>query len=587
MNLGQYIAEVLLEQDKPTIALFPGAFKPPHKGHFEVVKQLLDKADQVVVLVSPKTRDGVDADESVAVWDLYKTIMNGSVEIRLTEGSPIREVYNVVKDNPDTNFILAAGKGEVERFKSALQFPNVEIFDAGVLAGEGVNATGLRVAIKSGNEKEIEKYLPQGINVADFVGILDIKPPLQEINHQTTDDVLTDLVVRESEEIERTAEVFNIPLEDLKYAFTAGSIIVLSDSIWSKLENTDSYQVKDIEDAVKLAKQYGKNWKPTLTAIKDGTVMDPPMILNYDRDKYYLVGGNTRLMFYKALGINPKVVLATIDMPNEKAFYLTEGKLNESQTGTIGEFIKYSIKNLGLQNLPSSLTLSYDNDQAKERRSFGYFDPNSKKIWVYVKNRNMADILRTLAHELVHRKQEEDGRLDIKSGETGSPIENEANALAGVLLRDFGKINNSIYEGLKKNLNELDFNLNKGFDWKFEGGKNNKYTFTTGQIEYEVFFQPGAPGDYERSFRIKGTEGKKVPYSVTTNEFKVMQIYATVMNITIDFLKQNKDWENVMIVPVDDRRHKIVKGFLDKTLPSQYFADEDELGVIHIYRKFK
>lgn len=449
MNLGKYIAEVLLEQDKQTIALFPGAFKPPHKGHFEVVKQLLDKADQVVVLVSPKTREGVDADESVAVWDLYKTILNGSVEVRLTEGSPIKEVYNVVKDNPDTNFILAAGKGEVARFKSALQFPNVEIFDAGVLTGENVNATGLRNAMKSGNEKEIEKYLPLGINVADFVGILDVKPPLQEINHQTTDDALTDLVAREESEIERTAEVFNIPLEDLKYAFTVGQMIVLSDDIWSKLENSDSYEVTSLDDAVKLAKQYGKNWKPTLTAIKDGTVMDPPMVLNYDKNRYYLVGGNTRLMFYKALGITPKVLLATIDLPNEKAFYLTEGKLNESQTATIGEFIKYSIKNLGLQAPPSSLTLSYDNDQAKERRSFGYFDPNSKKIWVYVKNRNMADILRTLAHELVHRKQEEDGRLDPNSGATGSPIEDEANALAGVLLRNFGKINNSIYEHKK------------------------------------------------------------------------------------------------------------------------------------------
>jgi hypothetical protein len=203
------------------------------------------------------------------------------------------------------------------------------------------------------------------------------------------------------------------------------------------------------DDAINLAKQYGKNWKSILTAIKDGTIMDPPMILNYDKTRYYLVGGNTRLMFYKALGVTPKVLMATIDLPNERAFYLTEGKLNESQTATIGEFIKYSIKNLGLQNLPSSLTLSYDNDQAKERRSFGYFDPNSKKIWVYVKNRNMADILRTLAHELVHRKQEEDGRLDINSGKTGSPIEDEANALAGVLLRNFGKINNGIYENKK------------------------------------------------------------------------------------------------------------------------------------------
>ncbi len=59
----------------------------------------------------------------------------------------------------------------------------------------------------------------------------------------------------------------------------------------------------------------------------------------------------------------------------------------------------------------------------------------------------MADILRTLAHELIHRKQDEDGRLDPNSGETGSEIENEANAQAGILLRKFGEQNNNIYEG--------------------------------------------------------------------------------------------------------------------------------------------
>jgi cytidyltransferase-like protein len=446
MNLGKYIAETLLETDKATIALFPGAFKPPHKGHLEVVEQLLQKADQVVILVSPKTRDGVTADESVEIWDLYKTILDGSVEIKISEESPIREVYNVVKDNPDTNFILAAGKGEVDRFKSALQFPNVKVFDAGV-AGEGVNATGLRVAIAGNNSNEVEKFIPAGINVQDFLGVLE--KPLAEINHQTTDDTFTALVTKEESEIERTAQEFNIPLEDLKYAFTAGGMVILSDDIWSKLENTDSYDIKSLKDAIRLAKKYGKNWEPTYNAIKSGKTIDPPMILNYDKTKYYLVGGNTRLMFYKALGITPKALLGVIDLPKEKSFYLTEGKLNEEQTGTIGEFIKYSIKNLGLQSPPSSLTLSYDNDQAKERRSFGYFDPNNKKIWVYVKNRNMADILRTLAHELVHRKQEEDGRLDSTSGQTGSPIEDEANSMAGVLLRNFGKINNGIYENKK------------------------------------------------------------------------------------------------------------------------------------------
>jgi hypothetical protein len=83
-------------------------------------------------------------------------------------------------------------------------------------------------------------------------------------------------------------------------------------------------------------------------------------------------------------------------------------------------------------------------------RSFGSFNPNNDKIWVYVKNRNMADILRTLAHELVHRKQAEDGRIENKSGNTGSDIENEANAMAGILLRKFGKQNENIYESKKK-----------------------------------------------------------------------------------------------------------------------------------------
>jgi cytidyltransferase-like protein len=447
MNLGQYIAQQLLEAgNKTTIALFPGAFKPPHKGHFEVVKQLLNKADEVVVLVSPKTRDGVDADESIAIWNLYKTILDGSVEIKLSEESPIREVYNIVKDNPDTDFILAAGKGEIDRFKSILQFPNVEIFDAGI-AGEGVNATGLRTAIASGKVGEMQKFIPDGVNVQDFVGAL--KNKLNEFEHQTTNDEFVALVAKEETEVERTAQEFNIPLEDLKYAFIAGGMIILSDDIWAKLENTDSYDVKSLKDAIRLAKKYGKDWESTLAAIKSGEILDPPMVLNYDKTKYYLTSGNTRLMFYKALGITPKVLLATIDLPNEKAFYLTEGRLTESQTGTIGEFIKFAAKNLGMQNLPGSLTLSYDNKQAQDKRTFGFFDPNNKKIWIYVKNRNMADILRTLAHELVHRKQEEDGRLDPTSGQTGSPIEDEANSMAGVLLRNFGKINNSIYEHKK------------------------------------------------------------------------------------------------------------------------------------------
>ena len=596
MNLGQYLAQQLLEADQKTVAIFPGAFKPPHKGHLEVAKMLLKEADELIILISPILRDGIDADESVAVWELYKPLLDGPAEIRVAAGSPIKETYEIVKNNPDTNFIVAFGKGEAERFKAMANYSNVKVFDGGYI--QDANATQLRQALDSKDETAMQKYLPNGISPVDFLKAIGrrstISPQeptqLQEVQPMDATSPYHDLVVSELDEIDRTAQEFNVPINDLQYAFETGKENILTDNIWSKLENSDSYQIKNLEQAIKLADKYKKDWRSIVKAIQNEKQLPLPLVLNYAKDKYYLVGGNTRLMFYKALGVQPIVLLGTIDLTideDSEVFDLNTIKLKESQTATVGEFIKYAIKNLAIQNPPRNLTLSYDNDQAKTKRSFGYFDPNDNKIWVYVKNRNMADILRTLAHELVHRRQAELGMIDNMSGETGSTIENEANAKAGILLRDFGKINDSIYEGLKKNLNELDFDLNKAFDWKFEGGVNNKYTFTTGQTEYEVFFQPGATGDYERSFRVKGTQGKKIPYSVATNEFKVMQIYATVMNITIDFLKRNKDWKNVMIVPIDDRRHKVVKGFLDKTLPSEYFADEDELGVLHIYKKFK
>lgn len=426
MNLGQHIANILLEQDKQTIAVFPGAFKPPHKGHVEVVKKLLQNADQVVVLVSPKTREGVTADESVAVWDLYKEVLlDNNVEIRVALENPVKETYDLVKNNPDTNFVVAFGKGEADRFRR-MDYLNVKIFDAGSV--DDVNATGLRNAIQSGNADAIAQFLPDGINVLDFTNTIGrkVKPEedqgeevtIKEKQYQNVNDAYEAIVKTAESQIEKAAQEFNTPIPDMQYAFVAGDLIVLSNDILDKLEN------KNISE------------EPNLGI--------PPLILNYDKDSYYLVYGSKLLNSEEY----PKALVGKLNLGISKRTTLQEGKdrLTESETGTIGEFIKFAIKNLAIQNPPRNLSLSYDTAKAKEMRSFGYFDPNKNKIWVYCKNRNMGDILRTLAHELVHRKQDEEGRISYESGKTGSDIENEANAKAGVLLRDFGKQHEEIYQ---------------------------------------------------------------------------------------------------------------------------------------------
>lgn len=68
-------------------------------------------------------------------------------------------------------------------------------------------------------------------------------------------------------------------------------------------------------------------------------------------------------------------------------------------------------------------------------------------IKVYVKDRAIIDVCRSIAHELVHHKQNLEGRLldAVKDGEDGSNIENEANAVAGIIIRKWGKLNPELY----------------------------------------------------------------------------------------------------------------------------------------------
>ena len=97
-----------------------------------------------------------------------------------------------------------------------------------------------------------------------------------------------------------------------------------------------------------------------------------------------------------------------------------------------------AVKELRLHSLPKiHLKASLDD---KEQPTFGHYDSENRVLYVALANRHPVDVLRTLVHELVHHKQNEDGKLTAASGATGSPIEDEAHALAGVIMRNVNKL---------------------------------------------------------------------------------------------------------------------------------------------------
>lgn len=103
------------------------------------------------------------------------------------------------------------------------------------------------------------------------------------------------------------------------------------------------------------------------------------------------------------------------------------------------QFLLLCREELGLSSLPK-ITWVIEKG-GLENRTFGQYVPNSKSIEISIRGRHPLDIMRTLAHELVHYKQSVEGRLKPQSGKTGSQEENEANSKAGIIMRRFAKEN--------------------------------------------------------------------------------------------------------------------------------------------------
>jgi hypothetical protein len=143
-----------------------------------------------------------------------------------------------------------------------------------------------------------------------------------------------------------------------------------------------------------------------------------------------------------------KIALAHLGEDPKYYSKLKKANLEENETDIVSDFIDFVTKSLELQDIPE-IEFTDDEEVAKQMHSLGSYRPDTGKLLVVKGSRMTADILRTLAHELVHRKQAELKPLTQDDGATGSPIENEANAAAGILLRQFGQYKPEIFEAVK------------------------------------------------------------------------------------------------------------------------------------------
>ena len=179
-----------------TIAILPGGFKPPTRGHFLALKDLLEKADRGIVYVGKTARPLVADDpskgsitqqQSKAIWDIYKNYFNKPLEIIESPISPVKDTYDFALENDDVNIIVGAGgprklkdgkmsKGDMKRYESFTKnkekYPHVTLKE--IESKQDIKGDVVREKIVDDIDVAIKNFFPDVLNETDKAYIKEI-----------------------------------------------------------------------------------------------------------------------------------------------------------------------------------------------------------------------------------------------------------------------------------------------------------------------------------------------------------------------------------------------------------------------------
>ena len=171
-----------------TIAAYGGGFKPPTKGHLEVVKKALDahpEIDEFIIYVGGKERDGISQTESLLIWDIFKKYLPMKVKIEPSK-LPIGDIIRLGKNNPDDKvyFIIGGREGRQDdldditnRTKNIEQaYSNMEV-KVQTTPDKGMSGTNARKASKISSSK-LSPFLPDELNNKEKEEVFNILRPV-------------------------------------------------------------------------------------------------------------------------------------------------------------------------------------------------------------------------------------------------------------------------------------------------------------------------------------------------------------------------------------------------------------------------
>ena len=161
-----------------SIALIPGGFKPPHRGHLDLIRAASAMADMVYVFTGTKSRPlgngEVTLELAQQIWGMYFEDANigPNVLIVPVKGNPMKVAYNILEKKTvsgQTVFLATCDKDQ-GRFTDEIKKwappgvtvePLVCVSTKHSKTKEALSATFMRGYLQSGNFEEFKEYVPK------------------------------------------------------------------------------------------------------------------------------------------------------------------------------------------------------------------------------------------------------------------------------------------------------------------------------------------------------------------------------------------------------------------------------------------
>jgi cytidyltransferase-like protein len=183
VNTHRVTANHLPKLGLKEIGIFTGKFKPPHTGHYDMIKQYAEQNDEFHVFVSSKTEGEVTGQMAVSILELYFA-GDSNIQIHLSDVTPVRSAYEWVEalgktqDAPNNKINLYALPADMKRFAAMekwlggiTQLQRIETVRPEFIKGtgqeegdsDGVSGTLMRQFIVDDLES-FAKGLPNGVD---------------------------------------------------------------------------------------------------------------------------------------------------------------------------------------------------------------------------------------------------------------------------------------------------------------------------------------------------------------------------------------------------------------------------------------